>query len=118
MSRKLGQDVEEKAANYLKRQGVKIIERNYQIRGGEIDLIGTQKNILVFIEVRYRKTDHFGGAEESVTLSKQRRILMTAEHFLMNNPKLQNLCCRFDVIACNPVQKDFSMNWIKGAFTA
>lgn len=118
MSRKLGQDVEIAAANYLAEQGISLIEKNYHCRAGEIDLIGKDNQYLIFVEVRYRKSPLFGSAAESVTAKKQQRILMTAQHFLLNNPALQNLCCRFDVIACEPDKKGLTLNWIKGAFTA
>lgn len=118
MSRKLGQDVETAAANYLANKGVALIEKNYHCRAGEIDIIGKDHQYLIFIEVRYRKSALFGSAAESVTIKKQQRILMTAQHFLLNNPALQNLCCRFDVIACEPNKNDLELNWIKGAFTA
>lgn len=117
MSRELGQDVEAKAASYLAKQGFLLIEKNYHCRAGEIDLIGKQDQHLVFVEVRYRKSSFFGSAAESVTTKKQQRILMTAQHFLLNNLALQNLCCRFDVIACEPKKNGLMFNWIKGAFT-
>ncbi len=118
MSRTRGQDVEALAAKFLTDKGLSIIERNYQCRAGEIDLICLDNQQLIFVEVRYRKSAKFGNAAESVTAKKQQRILMTAQHFLINHRKLQNLSCRFDVIACRPTEISVAIDWIKGAFTA
>lgn len=119
MSRLQGQQVESEAKDFLEHQGLKIVTSNFHSKGGEIDLIMLDKNCLVFVEVRYRASASFGSAEESVTYQKQQRILQTAQQFLQKNSQYQNLCCRFDVIACSPAQSEqHHINWIKDAFSA
>lgn len=87
--------------------------RNYHCKGGEIDLIMQQQRALVFVEVRFRKSAAFGSAAASVTRSKQQKIITAAQHFLMDNSKLANLPCRFDVVAITAGQ----IEWIENAFT-
>lgn len=119
MSRRQGQQIENIVADFLTAKGCKLMDRNYQFRGGEIDLIVKDGKHLCFVEVRFRKNVTFGSAAESVNWGKQQKILRTAEHYLLNKPKIQNLCCRFDVIACSPdTNGQLSIDWIKDAFTA
>jgi putative endonuclease len=111
-TRQFGQEQEQKACDYLEQQDLKVIEKNYQCKVGEIDLIMRDKdNILVFVEVRFRKQNSYGGGLESVTRSKQRRIIRTAQYYLLT--KKEDCPCRFDVIAIEPEQK---FHWIKDAF--
>jgi len=88
---------------------------------GEIDLIMFDKSklhsrILVFIEVRYRSSQNYGGAAASVTPLKQRRIIRTAQWFRQNQPGYSKLPCRFDVIAISGANKVDDIRWLKGAF--
>ena len=84
------------AAAYLKKKRFKIVATNYRCRYGEIDLIVSNRQYLVFVEVKLRKTDRFASALEHVDLRKQNRIRTTAEFYLsQNETKLQP---RFDVI--------------------
>ena len=88
---------------------------------GEIDLVmldrsKVHKKILVFVEVRFRSRQDFGGAAASVTLVKQRRIIRTAQWFRQNQPTYQNLPCRFDVIAISGTAKAFNIKWLSSAF--
>ena len=71
-SKKTGTAYEIIAANYLKEQGVQIIEMNYRISRGEIDIIGKDKNVLVFIEVKYRKNASYGQPWEAILIKKQK----------------------------------------------
>ena len=79
---KLGQEAEDACCLYLKSKGLKLITKNFSCRFGEIDIIMLENNILVFIEVRYRKNNNFGGALESVTYAKQKKLRNTAELYL------------------------------------
>lgn len=105
---------EDKALAYLQRQGLKLVERNFRCKGGEIDLILTEPaspgDILVFVEVRQRSNQRYGGAAASVTRSKQARLILAAQLFLQRyrHPP----ACRFDVLAI----EDGSVEWIKQAF--
>ena len=102
---------EDLALKYLKRRGLKLLERNYSSRHGEIDLIMQDKDTLVFVEVRYRKHDNYGGAAESVDRHKQSRIANTAESYLQTHP--WDGPCRFDIVA---IQGKAKPQWIIGAF--
>ena len=106
-----GDHYEKIAGDYLRLQGLSLITSNYRSRYGEIDLIMRDKNVLVFVEVRYRRNSSFGGAAMSVTPDKQRRIALTALQFLQKNKKT-NHHCRFDVIAVS----ERETQWIKSAF--
>lgn len=113
---KLGKDAEKIAEQYLKQRNLRLIQRNYRCRFGEIDLIMHDGDVLVFTEVRFRSQSQFGGAANSVNHLKQNKIIKTAQHFLGNNRRYQHKNCRFDVIAfeydaapCDPL-------WYKDAF--
>ena len=114
-----GEAVERAAENYLQQQGLQSITHNFQRRGGEIDLIMREGATLVFVEVRFRKTDNFGSPVESVTPSKQRKLLQTAQLFLLAQPQWRNAPCRFDIVAARPAENDaIQFERIKNAFGA
>ena len=96
-SRKLAGDYgEEQAAQYLKKHGYHIVGRNYKVRTGEIDLIASNREYIVFVEVKMRKNDRFGEAKEFVGTMKQNRVRSAAMQWLaLNETELQP---RFDVI--------------------
>jgi len=110
-----GKQAERYAERYLKRQGLKLVERNFHCRGGEIDLIMQDGKGLVFVEVRFRKTQHYGGALASVDWHKQQRLLRAAQYYLQRlAPKEPP--CRFDVVAVAPGSgNELSVDWIKNA---
>lgn len=92
----LGAFGEDAACRYLRRRGYSILGRNYSCRFGEIDIIARKGKYIVFAEVKLRKNADHGAAMEFVTPAKQRRILATAQFWLLQNPtKLQP---RFDVV--------------------
>lgn len=80
--RKIGQKHEELAAKYLEEKGYEILERNYRIRTGEIDLIARDDRYLVFVEVKYRKNLQMGDPLEAVDSRKQQQIYRTARYYL------------------------------------
>ncbi len=110
--RNVGSSKEESACTFLKSKGVRIRERNFQIRQGEIDIIGYDKNVLVFFEVKFRKKTDAGRAEEAVSVSKQRQISKTALFYIAKKRIPMDTAMRFDVIAINGNE----INWIKNAF--
>lgn len=113
--RQLGQAAEQQAANYLSRHGLQLIQRNYQCRMGEIDLIMRDKNCLVFVEVRYRHQDSHGHGVETVTFMKQKKLIRTASFYLQQKNLWEKVPCRFDVVAiANAENRDIL--WIKDAF--
>ena len=112
-----GSYYEKLAEKYLKKLGLKLIERNFYSRFGEIDLIMHEETEqLVFIEVRSRKASNFATAAETITRSKQKKIILTAQHFLSNRPKFHHYDCRFDVIAIDYNNQHEKINWLKNAF--
>lgn len=115
-SRNIGSFMEGKVCHYLKQQGLKLLDRNFQCRYGEIDLIMQDKNDLVFIEVRYRHSQDYGDGIESITLYKQKKIISAASTYLNRYKISENLACRFDVLAVSSAQNQFKIDWIKDAF--
>ena len=92
-----GGGAEDQAARLLQLHGYRIVERNYRCRLGEIDLIASDGEGLVFVEVRMRNGAAFGSALESVTPHKKKRLIAAARHYLMELGR--EPYCRFDVIA-------------------
>ncbi len=110
----LGADAEQVAAIYLQQQGLVLIASNYTCRSGEIDLIMRDGKTLVFVEVRMRSNTDFGGAGKSITLSKQKKLTRTAEHYLQQHG---NSACRFDVVLMERPSLE-SIEWVRNAFDA
>ena len=94
----LGRNGESLAASYLQDLGYTIIDRNYRKRFGEIDLIGEEKDTLVFIEVKTRTSLRFGSPLEAVDRRKQRRMIRAAQDYILRH-RLDNRPARFDVVA-------------------
>lgn len=107
-----GQAGEDSALDYLRHQGLCLIERNFRCRGGEIDLIMRERNTLVFVEVRRRADMRHGGAAASVTASKQARLRLAAQLYLQRYPDPP--ACRIDVVALDGAQLDWIKNAIEG----
>jgi putative endonuclease len=92
----LGLRYESLALTYLEQQGLKLIAKNYSCSLGELDLILEDQDCLVFVEVRYRKIG-WTQSLETITHSKQQRLINTAMHYLQQH-RLTEMDCRFDVI--------------------
>lgn len=107
----IGNKAEDVACSFLQRNGLTVVERNYNCRYGEIDLIMDDDDTLVFVEVRYRSSSQFGDAVDSVDQAKQRKLVFAANHYLQNIKKLKP--CRFDVVALSPGN---APEWIIDAF--
>jgi putative endonuclease len=97
LRRQLGDAGEDLAAAALKKQGYKILERNYVTPLGEIDLVARHGQIVVFIEVKTRRSGVFGGPGEAVHPAKQARLRRLADYYLKQK-KLQASPVRFDVV--------------------
>ncbi len=122
-TREQGNYTENLACEFLLKKGLKLLERNYHCRLGEIDIIMQDNEHLVFVEVRYRKNNNFGSGAESVTYNKQTKLIKTASAYLQQHAKLNKYPARFDVISMTgPVETgnitDTNINWIKNAFEA
>lgn len=107
---------EDVAFDYLHDKKLIKVKRNYQCKVGEIDLIMIDNNTLVFIEVKYRKNSDWVSAIESVTKSKQRKIIKAAQLFLLQNKKYKDWNCRFDVVSIQGNEQNPVIDWIEHAF--
>jgi putative endonuclease len=109
-----GHHYEQIAADYLKQQGITILAHNYFCKGGEIDLIGLDNQTLVFIEVKYRKTNQHGHPSEFINTKKLQRIYRCAQVFLLKKPDYKHLTMRFDslCITGEPAKTE----WIKNIY--
>ena len=113
--RELGDKGEDLAAAALKKQGYKIIERNYVTSLGEIDLIAKHKGVLVFIEVKTRKSEKFGAPSEAVHPAKQAKVRRLADYYLKQN-RLGEMPVRFDVVSIIVEQLGHRLEIIQDAF--
>lgn len=111
-----GRIAEDQALFFLQSNGLRLIERNYRCRYGEIDLIMEDGRAIVFVEVRYRGSIRFGGALESVDRRKQAKLLASAANFLRE--KRMDRPARFDVAALAPENGGLAVKWVKDAFQA
>jgi len=107
-----GARAEDLCAELLRAAGLKLVERNWRCRLGEIDLIAEEGETLVFAEVRMRGPGSFGGAAESVTAAKRSRLLAAARLYLTRRPEA---ACRFDVFLIDGPPRH--VQWIRNAFT-
>lgn len=112
----IGEEAELAAQEYLQQQGLKFLEKNYERDPGEIDLIMKDHSFLVFVEVRQRTNPNYTNALESVTKSKQRKIIKTALFYLQEKKLLDKIACRFDVVAVNFIKGQAQFDWVKDAF--
>ena len=108
-----GAQAEQLAAAFLQRQGLQVVESNYRCRFGEIDLICRDRDALVFVEVRLRGSESFGGAAASITASKQHKLVLAARHYLLQ--QRTSPACRFDVVLLRGL-RDNDIEWIRNAF--
>jgi len=111
----LGNRAEKLALKFLKKSGLRAHEKNYSCRHGEIDLIMWHGEYLVFVEVRHRKLQDFGGALESVDARKQGKLRRSAEHYLQRL-KNNGVPCRFDILCVNGNLNNPDYEWITNAF--
>ena len=100
------------ALAHLTSQGLSLVEKNFYCKLGEIDIVMLDRNTFVFVEVRLRNNPHYGSGAETITRSKIRKLINTAQFYLVKHPLTGNLDCRFDVISI-----DDRIDWIKNAFT-
>lgn len=111
----VGNRAEKLAVKYLEKRGLRLRQRNFSSRYGEIDLIMQDADYLVFVEVRYRKSQQFGGALASIDTRKQGKLRRTAEFYLISN-KSTDSPCRFDILCVDGDLSNPIYDWIKNAF--
>jgi putative endonuclease len=116
--RALGQSIELEAARWLEQRGLRIVQRNFCIVGGEIDLIAREQATLVFVEVRYRRDPGALRAIDSVGPRKRRLLLRCAQAWLAQHPADARRPCRFDVVGVEGERKALRFEWIRDAFSS
>lgn len=107
-----GNAAEQIAATFLQNNGLILVARNFRCPYGEIDLVMQDGKTLVFIEVRLRRNNNFGGAAMSINQSKQQKLIRTAERYLQMHGEA---ACRFDAILMQSTDIN-TVKWIQNAF--
>ena len=110
----LGKIGEEEVCKYLKRNGYKILERNYYCKIGELDIVALDKDEFVFIEVKTRSQNKYGNPVDAVDLNKKRHIYKTAQYYVMKT-RIENKKMRFDIIEVKEKNHKICINQIKNA---
>lgn len=113
-----GRWAEDLAFRYLRERGLVLIARNYRCLAGEIDLVMRQRDTLVFVEVRYRARGGFTTGAESIGATKRRRLIKTAEHYLLTRTSGDPPACRFDVVSVCSRGSGADIEWLQNAFEA
>lgn len=111
----LGRKAESQVARAALHRGWHLLARNFNVRGGELDLVYKNASELIVVEVRYRGREDYGGALASVTRTKQRRIIHATRYFLARHPEYADMIIRFDVVG---IDGNGKMHWIENAFYA
>ncbi len=108
---------EQQAESFLMQQGLQVMYRNYHCPAGEIDLImKSGDDMIVFVEVRYRKHHQWANALESVTKSKQKKVIKAAQHLMTKKKWHNRYHARFDVVAIQGDRQSPQIDWIEHAF--
>jgi putative endonuclease len=113
-----GKLAEDKALAHLLGNGLTLTQRNYRTPYGEIDLIMVDPVLceLVFVEVRYRNSDQFGGPAQSIDRHKQGKLIASAEYFRQHNHQFTDSPCRFDVVTLSGDMDTGPLQWYRNAF--
>lgn len=117
-SLQVGNEAETLACDYLQQHGLKLLTRNYRAPYGELDLIMQDHDHVIFVEVRFRRHNHYGSGADSVTAVKQDKLIKTALYYLQQHPKQAKHPARFDVISLSAADGQTDIDWIKDAFQA
>lgn len=112
----LGEVYETIACTHLQAAGLSLLTRNFSTRFGELDLVMRDRDVLVFVEVRYRARSRFGNGAESITAAKRARLTTAAEQYRQAHPRLRALPCRFDVVAMSGTVDAPTIHWLRNAF--
>ena len=115
--RSLGAAAEDAARAVLESEGLRTLARNVNYRFGELDLVMRDGEAVVFVEVRYRHDDRYGGGAGSVDFRKRRRIVLAARAWLARQRGLDEASCRFDVVTVQGADDAMECDWIRAAFT-
>lgn len=115
-ARARGAAIEQIAAQWLRQQGLTLITQNHSVKGGELDLIMRDGDILVFVEVKYRTSTRYGHPLETVTYQKQQRLVRAARLYIARGGSSSP--CRFDILAIIGKPPTLEFHWVKAAFDA
>jgi putative endonuclease len=115
-ARARGETIERAAAEWLQAQGLRLVARNQYAKGGKLDLVMRDGDILVFVEVRHRTDSRHGHPLETVNASKQRRLIQAARFYLLRNGL--SCPCRFDVVGVTGMSPQLEFIWVRAAFDA
>lgn len=113
--KELGQRAEDLACEYLLRQGLMVLERNFYIRGGELDIVAMEGETIVFVEVRSKSKGNYGLPEETISEKKRQFLYRAAEQYLIKQ-EYTDKNCRFDVISVLFQERKTVVKWFKDAF--
>jgi len=112
-----GRAAEALAGRYLEARGLQIVALNFRCRGGELDLVCRDGELLVVVEVRQRSNRDFGGAIASIDAGKRRRLRRATAYFLLVNRRWRGRRVRFDAVAIDgPPEEDAEITWVRAAF--
>ncbi|MEE2000847.1 YraN family protein [Alkalimonas sp. MEB108] len=115
MANTLGVVYEQLAEQYLQQQGLKTVARNFSTKLGELDLVMRQQDQLIFVEVKYRASEAYGGASAAISYRQQQKLLRTAQLYLQRSRHQGP--CRFDVLTISG-SEPYQFNWIQNAIMA
>jgi putative endonuclease len=115
-TRQKGQHVESQVAVYLQQQGLRLIEKNFTCKQGEIDLIFQAADLLICVEVRYRNNSHFCHPLETIGYAKQKKVIAAAKFFVHCKQWAQALTVRFDIVSVTGPADRLQFEWIPDAF--
>jgi putative endonuclease len=111
-----GRLAEDCAAEFLRKKGLSLLQRNALYSVGELDLVMRDGDTLVFVEVRQRKSDLFGGAAQSIDRRKMRKCALAAQCWLKQHAHYAHMPCRFDALLLTGTENNWKLDWIPNAF--
>ena len=115
-TRQFGLDSEGFASEFLKKKGYRILERNYRTHRGEMDIVAEDAGDLVFVEVKARRGDQFGGPHAAVEWRKQQQLIRVAVHYMARH-RIHNRNCRFDLVLISEDSlQDRKIDLLRNAF--
>lgn len=109
---------EKQALRFLKKRGLKLLQKNYHCAFGETDLIMSDGESIVFVEVRFRKRNDFGFAYETVNRRKRDRLVKTAQFYLLQRQLYSSINVRFDIVSISGGGRNPEFHWFRNAFPA
>lgn len=112
-----GKDAEALAARYLADRGLALVTANFRARVGELDLVMTERGVLVVVEVRARRRTNVATPAATVGRGKQRRLIRATSYFLLRHRQFAQWPVRFDVVSVTGELADPEIRWSRAAFT-